>query len=167
MPCTPAQAQDWFARRGWQAFDFQRQVWAAMAAGRSGLLHANTGAGKTLAAWLGALARSQALGGTSTVQPPPLQVLWLTPMRALAADTQRALALPATELALHWTIGLRPQLQVLSAPSPFALALMVERFREQLSTENLADRLARIVADAEALLGTAKPPPSARTPRRA
>ena len=41
---------------------------------------------------------------------------------------------------------------VLKAPSPLALALMVERFREQLSTEKLADRLARIVADAEALL---------------
>ena len=103
MACTPAQAQDWFARRGWQAFDFQRQVWDAMAAGRSGLLHANTGAGKTLAAWLGALARSQAQAqtqaGDSTAQAPPLQVLWLTPMRALATDTQRALSLPATELA--------------------------------------------------------------------
>jgi ATP-dependent Lhr-like helicase len=40
----------------------------------------------------------------------------------------------------------------LRAPSPFALALMVERFREQLSTEKLADRLARIVADAEATM---------------
>lgn len=29
---------------------------------------------------------------------------------------------------------------------------MVERFREQLSTEKLADRLARFVADAEGLL---------------
>ena len=43
-----------------------------------------------------------------------------------------------------------------------ALALMVERFREQLSTEKLADRLARIVADAEATLSGAAstlPPP--------
>ena len=34
----------------------------------------------------------------------------------------------------------------LEVPSPFALPLMVERFREQLSTEKLADRLARILA---------------------
>ncbi len=40
----------------------------------------------------------------------------------------------------------------LRAPSPVALALMVERFREQLSTEKLADRLARIVADAQSVL---------------
>jgi ATP-dependent Lhr-like helicase len=39
--------EDWFAANGWQAFDFQREVWAAMRQGRSGLLHASTGAGKT------------------------------------------------------------------------------------------------------------------------
>jgi ATP-dependent helicase Lhr and Lhr-like helicase len=38
---------------------------------------------------------------------------------------------------------------MLRAPSPFALALMVERFREQLTTERLADRLARILKDAD------------------
>jgi ATP-dependent Lhr-like helicase len=37
----------------------------------------------------------------------------------------------------------------LEAPSPFSLPLMVERLREKLSTENLADRLARIVRDAQ------------------
>ena len=37
----------------------------------------------------------------------------------------------------------------LQAPSPFALPLMVERFREKLSNEKLADRLERIVRDAE------------------
>ena len=48
----------------------------------------------------------------------------------------------------------RLQLQCveLRAPSPFSLPLMVERFREQLSTEKLADRLARMLADAEAAL---------------
>ena len=37
----------------------------------------------------------------------------------------------------------------LKAPSPFCLPLMVERFREKLSNEKLADRLERIVRDAE------------------
>jgi ATP-dependent Lhr-like helicase len=46
----------------------------------------------------------------------------------------------------------RIELVELRAPSPFALALMVERFREQLTTEKLKDRLARILADANALL---------------
>jgi ATP-dependent Lhr-like helicase len=40
----------------------------------------------------------------------------------------------------------------LRAPSPFALALMVERLREELSTEKLKDRLDRILAQAEGQL---------------
>ena len=63
-----------------------------MADGRSGLLHATTGSGKTYAVWFGALARAAALGvPLRGAHAPPLGVLWLTPMRALAADTTRAL----------------------------------------------------------------------------
>ncbi len=92
-------AETWFRARGWAPFDFQRQVWAAMGDGRSGLLHATTGSGKTYAVWLGALARRAEGKG--------LQVLWLTPMRALAADTARALQQPLADLAPAWTVGLR------------------------------------------------------------
>ena len=168
MPLTGDFASDWMARRGWAPFEFQREVWAAMAQGRSGLLHATTGAGKTLAVALGALHRAAAgsaavpagpagppspissTGLTSLTSPtsltlgtapapapapalatapapapapapatarsrsnvrkapaPPLAVLWLTPMRALAADTHRALALPLADLAPDWSLGLR------------------------------------------------------------
>ena len=48
--------------------------------------------------------------------------------------------------------GQRIEFVDLRVPSPFALPLMVERFREELSTEKLADRLARILADAAAVL---------------
>ncbi|MEO7151039.1 MAG: DNA ligase-associated DEXH box helicase, partial [Burkholderiaceae bacterium] len=51
----------------------------------------------------------------------------------------------------------------LKVPSPFALPLLVERFREKLSTEKLADRLARIVADMER---AADASPAPRPPRR-
>jgi ATP-dependent helicase Lhr and Lhr-like helicase len=37
----------------------------------------------------------------------------------------------------------------LKVPSPFALPLMVERFREKLSTEKLKDRLDRLLKDME------------------
>ncbi|BCF93055.1 ligase-associated DNA damage response DEXH box helicase [Paraburkholderia sp. PGU16] len=97
--------QQWFSEREWQPFDFQREVWRAITAGSSGLLHATTGAGKTWAVWFGAMA---AFGD----HPPraladPLTVLWITPMRALAADTARALQSAARELGVPWTIGLR------------------------------------------------------------
>jgi ATP-dependent Lhr-like helicase len=37
----------------------------------------------------------------------------------------------------------------LAVPSPFALPLMVERFREKLSTEKLKDRLERMLREME------------------
>ena len=43
----------------------------------------------------------------STRHLEPLTVLWITPMRALAADTARALQSSAIELAVPWTVGLR------------------------------------------------------------
>ena len=109
-------AKRWMAARGWQPFAFQQQVWQAMAEGRSGLLHATTGAGKTYAVWLGALGRFSALAPVDIAQaapkkeankPPPLTVLWITPMRALAADSLRALQEPLPDLAPHWSSGLR------------------------------------------------------------
>ena len=39
----------------------------------------------------------------------------------------------------------------LKAPSPLCLPLMVERLREKLSTEKLADRLQRMVRDAQSV----------------
>jgi ATP-dependent Lhr-like helicase len=92
----------WFEARGWAPFAFQREVWASMLDGESGLLHATTGSGKTYAVWMGALLRGQAARS-----PAGLQVLWLTPMRALASDTVRALNLPLPDLMPHWAVGQR------------------------------------------------------------
>ena len=64
-----------------------------MAAGRSGLLHATTGSGKTYAVWFGALRprpRRSASRLRAGQRRRALGMLWLTPMRALAADTARA-----------------------------------------------------------------------------
>jgi ATP-dependent Lhr-like helicase len=101
-PCAAAPAltpQAWFASRGWQPHDFQREVWQGMAGGASGLLHATTGSGKTYAVWMGALLRRQVRTG--------LQVLWITPMRALASDTTRALQVPLDAMAPGFTVGQR------------------------------------------------------------
>ncbi len=99
----PDHARHWFADRHWKPFPFQKQVWAAVKAGESGLLHASTGAGKTYAVWFGALNRFAKAGNRTA----PLTVLWITPMRALAADTHRALQAPIDDLGLPWTVGLR------------------------------------------------------------
>lgn len=105
MPAATDLAKAWFAKRGWKPFAFQRRVWAAVGRGESGLLHASTGAGKTYAIWLAALRafKAQAQGRHAA----PLQVVWVTPMRALAADTARALQLPLDDLGLPWSVGVR------------------------------------------------------------
>ncbi|MBK9243699.1 MAG: ligase-associated DNA damage response DEXH box helicase [Burkholderiales bacterium] len=96
-------AEAWFAAHRIVPFAFQREVWHHVAAGRSGLLHATTGAGKTYAVHFGLLDR--ALAGE--VSGGGLRLLWVTPMRALAADTARALALPLADLGLAWQVGVR------------------------------------------------------------
>ncbi|MDD0967301.1 MULTISPECIES: ligase-associated DNA damage response DEXH box helicase [Pseudomonas] len=106
-------AKHWFSARDWKPFAFQKQVWAAVKRGESGLLHASTGAGKTYAVWFAALnrfARSGPVAATTRKRPPPaepLTVLWITPMRALAADTARALQAPLDDLQIPWSVGLR------------------------------------------------------------
>jgi len=103
-----SELEGWFAERGWKPFKFQKEVWRAIASGESGLLHVSTGAGKTYAVWLGALmafgaavpskrapaAAAKTASSTSRRAAPALTVLWITPMRALAADTLRALQQP-------------------------------------------------------------------------
>jgi ATP-dependent helicase Lhr and Lhr-like helicase len=99
-------ADTWFADQGWTSFAFQREVWSAMLSGKSGLLHASTGSGKTYAVWFAALLRGLKLPQVSK-GAQPLSVIWLTPMRALAADTSRALQAPLLKVAPHWTVGQR------------------------------------------------------------
>lgn len=165
----------WLAQRGWKPFAFQREVWDAMAGGASGLLHATTGAGKTYAVWLGALqALAQERGAqrsASRADPAesspgrarkpvsePLTVLWLTPMRALAADTLKALRTPLDELAAahpvlaRWTGGARTgdtgsaergaqsrRLPTVLVTTPESLSLLLARAdaQELLSTVRL------------------------------
>ena len=122
---------DWFASRGWTPFAFQREVWDAYLRGESGLVHAATGTGKTLAAWGGPISewldekgvipsegmnppaeRSGQSRGDDARRPrrdrtPPLRVLWITPLRALAADTEEALRQPLLDLDIPWSLESR------------------------------------------------------------
>lgn len=103
--------ESWFARHGWEPFSFQREVWQTYLDGENGLIHAPTGTGKTYAAWFGPVLRwlssNPEADTRAEMKPPTLRVLWLTPMRALAADTEQALQRTVDELALPWTVDRR------------------------------------------------------------
>lgn len=81
-----APALRWFEDRRWAPLDFQRDVWAAYLRGESGLVHAATGTGKTLAALWGPLLewisetghaspQSEARPRVKRAAAPPLRVL--------------------------------------------------------------------------------------------
>jgi ATP-dependent Lhr-like helicase len=145
----------WFAERRWAPFGFQREVWDAYLAGESGLIHAATGTGKTLAAWIGPMlewmrdyrerAEIPAAGAPTRararrIEAPPLRVLWITPLRALAADTHVALTEVQAVLAPTWTVETRT-----SDTSPATRARQGKRLPTALVTtpESLSVMLSR------------------------
>ena len=176
-----AAADRWFASRGWKPFGFQREVWSAYAAGESGLIHAATGTGKTLAAWWGPLlewleetsdvsrgrSRSRVDARAKKVRrstAPPLRVLWITPLRALAADTVEALGAPLSDLGIPWTLESRTgdtsaamrarqrkQLPTVLVTTPESLSLLLTRDDVR---EIFADLRAVVVDEWHELLGS-------------
>ncbi|HKN66127.1 MAG TPA: DEAD/DEAH box helicase, partial [Gemmatimonadaceae bacterium] len=94
----------WYASRGWTPFQFQREVWQAYLAGESGLVHAATGTGKTLAAWIGPLLEASRIPRPTSRK---VRVIWITPLRALAADTAEALREPLESLGIDWRVETR------------------------------------------------------------
>ncbi|WP_238926896.1 ligase-associated DNA damage response DEXH box helicase [Achromobacter xylosoxidans] len=105
-PGRDAPLAAWFAARGWKPAPFQRETWRRYLDGESGLLHTPTGSGKTLAAFGGPLLEALAGDAPMAVGEGP-RVLWVTPLRALAADTTRALTQTAADMGLAWTVALR------------------------------------------------------------
>jgi ATP-dependent Lhr-like helicase len=144
-----ASARDWFAAQGFTPFPFQEEVWAAYAEGASGLIHAPTGMGKTYAAALAPIA----LGPRgSELHPPPLALLWLTPLRALASDTGLALAKAARALNPHWTVDVRTGDTSSSVRAkqaqrlPTALVTTPESLTLMLSRADWRERFAHLTA---------------------
>lgn len=102
-------ADAWFFNQGWKAYAFQEKTWNAMAKGRSGLLNAPTGYGKTMAIWFGVLnhfynQRSQKKTSSKSRRP---HCLWITPLRALSKEIHHATNQVSEDLELDYYIGLR------------------------------------------------------------
>ena len=172
----------WFLDRNWTPFAFQLRVWRDYLRGKSGLIHATTGTGKTYAAFLGAVVEwldeqrplaAAPQASTPTTDPEsatalpasqklsaakqraakraasaPLRVLWVTPLRALAADTEQALRRPIDDLALPWTVERRTgdtsaALRTLQKQKlPSVLVITPESLSLLLTHADAAERLA-------------------------
>jgi ATP-dependent helicase Lhr and Lhr-like helicase len=112
-PLLPEPFVRWFTGRGWVPRAHQLELLAKARAGRSALLIAPTGAGKTLAGFLPSLVELSAPPRQSALPPRKLvstgrdirregglHTLYISPLKALAVDIARNLERPVAEMGL-------------------------------------------------------------------
>ncbi|MBS1563038.1 MAG: ligase-associated DNA damage response DEXH box helicase [Bacteroidetes bacterium] len=99
----------WLEAKNFHAFAFQEEAWEHITRGESGLVNAPTGCGKTYAVFLGALIDfiNRHPKNFHSKSKNGLQLLWITPLRALAKDIGRAMEEAISELGMSWKVGIR------------------------------------------------------------
>ncbi len=99
----------WLLSKGHQPFLFQQQTWQHIIDGKSGLVNAPTGCGKTFSVFIGALIDfiNNNQNNYQTKNKNGLQLLWITPLRALAKDIGRAMEEVVADLNMQWKVGIR------------------------------------------------------------
>lgn len=101
--------KNWLQLKGLTPFAYQQETWQHIINGKSGLVNAPTGTGKTFSVFLGSLIYfiNQHPKNYKTKTSNGLQLIWVTPLRALAKDIGRAMEEVTTELEMGWKIGIR------------------------------------------------------------
>ena len=101
QPQSIQQCRNWFENQGWSPFTFQLQAWSALLAGASGIVNAPTGSGKTYSLLLPAIARG--LGEETS----GCQLIWITPIRALAKEIEQSAQRAIQGMGSHWRVEVR------------------------------------------------------------
>ncbi|MDX1406517.1 MAG: ligase-associated DNA damage response DEXH box helicase, partial [Saprospiraceae bacterium] len=94
--------QAWFSAQGWDPFPFQLKAWRAYLSGKSGMVCAPTGYGKTYSLCVPAL-----LDGIRNGESGGLRILWITPIRALAKEIRISWQRAIDSFASDWRVDLR------------------------------------------------------------
>ncbi len=99
----------WLGSKGYQPFSYQEETWRHILHEKSGLVNAPTGTGKTFSVFLGSLIQfiNEHPKNYSTKSKNGLQLIWITPLRALAKDIGRAMEEVIQGLGMSWKIGIR------------------------------------------------------------
>ncbi len=101
MPNSVSQrAEEWFHSMNWTSFPFQREAWDAYAKGKSGLVNAPTGSGKTYSLLLPAIL-------SASKKKSGVKLIWITPIRALSKEIEQASRRAIEGLGIEWEIGVR------------------------------------------------------------
>ena len=96
--------REWFEESFGEPSDPQRSGWPAIATGAHTLILAPTGAGKTLAAFLWEL-NDLIVRGIEEALPNSVQLLYISPLKALNNDIQRNLDRPLGELRERFAVA--------------------------------------------------------------
>ena len=99
----------WFTSKSLTPFKFQEETWQQLMLGNSGLVNAPTGCGKTFSVFMGALIRfiDEHPKNYASKKNNGLQLLWITPLRALSKDIARAIEEVIADLDMQWKVGVR------------------------------------------------------------
>lgn len=100
---------EYFQKKGWAPFPFQIQTWIDFLDGKSGLLNAPTGSGKTFALWFPVILEYIQNHPDTWKKPQNngIQLIWVTPLRALAQDIQKAMHEVCEVIGLPWQVAVR------------------------------------------------------------
>lgn len=100
---------DWLESKGNSPFAFQEETWQHIIDQKSGLVNAPTGCGKTFSVFLGVVIDfiNHHPQDYQRKNKNSLQLLWITPLRALAKDIGRAMEEVFSELGMSWKVGIR------------------------------------------------------------
>jgi len=150
--------EHWFTEQGWEPFDYQRLVWEAYLSGKNGLLNAPTGSGKTYGLWMPVLINwiNEHPETYKELADNGLQLLWITPLRALARDIEQALQQVVDDLEIPWQVARRTgdisshKKQKLKEQMPEALITTPESLHIMMAQEgypNYFENLDSVVVD--------------------
>lgn len=93
----------WFSENNWKAHSFQKKAWKYQLDGYSGIVNAPTGSGKTFSVLLPIFAPY--IENKET--PKGLQLIWISPIRALAKEISISAQKAIAAYGLDWKVGIR------------------------------------------------------------
>ncbi|MBU4538480.1 MAG: ligase-associated DNA damage response DEXH box helicase [Weeksellaceae bacterium] len=96
--------KSWLGRKGFEPFGFQLETWEKFGKNYSGMVIAPTGFGKTYSVFLAVI--TDFLNNPDNYKDG-LQLLWITPLRALAKDIAKAMSEAIDEIGLDWKVAVR------------------------------------------------------------
>jgi ATP-dependent helicase Lhr and Lhr-like helicase len=143
---------NWLKQNQRQPFAFQQQTWQHIIDCKSGLVNAPTGCGKTFSVFLGAIIQyiNSHPENYLSKKNNGLQLLWVTPLRALAKDIARAMTEVIEELGMPWKVGIRngdTELKERASQKkqmPEVLIITPESLHLQLAQKNYPDVFAKL-----------------------